>query len=502
MIKKKNVSKLIFNRNDIFDNKHKKIVLCHGVFDVFHVGHLMHLKNAKSHGDILVVSITADKFVKKGPNRPFFNQSYRALFLSSLEIVDYVYISKSATADKVLNDIRPDFYAKGEEYSNEENDLSKNIILEKKIINKIKGKMIYTHDKKFSSTDILNNIYDIFSLDQKNFLSKLKKKYNTKKILDIIENFSKLEVTLVGDALFDIYCYVNTLGLTAKNPTISSEYLYKENYYGGVLATAQMMASLGVKVNLILYNHKNNITKNLLKNLDKSIKIIFINSKNKKNIIPSKTRFINKTRDVKLFQVSNINQIQLSEKEQNEFLMLIKRSNSKNNFLIILDFGFGVFESKLIKNIDKISKNIFLNVQTNSNNFGFNYFTKYKNFKYLSADKREFEFAMNKKIELNKLRSSMYKKKFTSITLGENGSIFYNKKDFYKCPSFFLDAKDTTGCGDAYFIITSLLIKMGYKDQIIPFLGNCYAGLHSKIVGNKSFPSKIDLTKTIITLLT
>ena len=56
----------------------KKVVMCHGVFDLLHLGHIKHFEKAKSLGDILVVSITADKFVNKGPGRPAFNESDRA----------------------------------------------------------------------------------------------------------------------------------------------------------------------------------------------------------------------------------------------------------------------------------------------------------------------------------------------------------------------------------------------------------------------------------------
>ena len=71
----------------------KRIVLVHGVFDVVHLGHISHFKEAKSYGDILVVSITPDRFVKKGFNKPYFDEHQRAKFLSSLEIVDYVIIN-------------------------------------------------------------------------------------------------------------------------------------------------------------------------------------------------------------------------------------------------------------------------------------------------------------------------------------------------------------------------------------------------------------------------
>ena len=73
-------------------NKNKKVVLCHGVFDLIHIGHIKHFKEAKKNGDFLIVSLTSDKYVNKGSGRPIFNQNFRAEFLSSLSFVDVVFI--------------------------------------------------------------------------------------------------------------------------------------------------------------------------------------------------------------------------------------------------------------------------------------------------------------------------------------------------------------------------------------------------------------------------
>ena len=62
----------------------KKFVLCHGVFDILHLGHLNYLKSAKKVADFLIVTLTTDKYIKKGFGRPFFNQKQRAEMLSSL----------------------------------------------------------------------------------------------------------------------------------------------------------------------------------------------------------------------------------------------------------------------------------------------------------------------------------------------------------------------------------------------------------------------------------
>ena len=84
-----NLNDLSKKVQEIKKNK-KKIILCHGVFELIHPGHLRHFKEAKSHGDILVVSITPDKFVNKGPGRPFFNENLRMESLSNLSIIDFV----------------------------------------------------------------------------------------------------------------------------------------------------------------------------------------------------------------------------------------------------------------------------------------------------------------------------------------------------------------------------------------------------------------------------
>ena len=94
-------------------NKKKIIVLCHGVFDLLHNGHINHFKEAKRFGDILIVSITKDEFIKKGFNRPIFKVYERAGCISALEAVDYVVVSPSESAENVINLIKPNYYVKG-----------------------------------------------------------------------------------------------------------------------------------------------------------------------------------------------------------------------------------------------------------------------------------------------------------------------------------------------------------------------------------------------------
>ena len=105
----------------------KKIVLCHGVFDLLHVGHINYFKSAKKYGSILIVSITNDKFVNKGPGRPAFSINNRLKFLQEIECIDFLYISNDYTAEKVIKNLRPNFYCKGNDYADYQKRSDKNL---------------------------------------------------------------------------------------------------------------------------------------------------------------------------------------------------------------------------------------------------------------------------------------------------------------------------------------------------------------------------------------
>ena len=135
--------------------KEKKIIIhCHGVFDLVHPGHIRHLSYCRSKADILIVSITPDKFIDKGTYRPLVPEQLRANNLSVLEIVDLVVIDKFKYPYNIIKKIRPDYFAKGNEYSNNKNPLTEK---EKLVLSKFGGQMLFTPgDYVLSSTKIIN----------------------------------------------------------------------------------------------------------------------------------------------------------------------------------------------------------------------------------------------------------------------------------------------------------------------------------------------------------
>ncbi len=136
----------------------EKIVLCHGCFDLMHPGHIKYFQAAKKMGDYLVVTLTPDIYVDKGPDRPVFNQNLRAESIAALECVDFVAVNKWPTAEETLRLLRPHYYVKGQEFENLEDKTGK-IQKESEIVREIGAEIRFTHEIVFSSTDLLHKFF-------------------------------------------------------------------------------------------------------------------------------------------------------------------------------------------------------------------------------------------------------------------------------------------------------------------------------------------------------
>ena len=502
------MKKIILDKNNLhyleqFRNK-KKIVLCHGVFDVLHYGHIAHLNQAKNFGDILVVSITDDGYVNKGPDRPIFSSLIRTKTILNLEAVDFVIISKSHNSLGVLSQVKPNIYVKDKEYQSKDNIFFKNFILEKKFLKKIKCKIKFTDQIKYSSSNLANLRFNNFDEQQVAYLNNIKNKYSIDYIDEIFHKIRKLTVCLVGDPIIDKYIFSSVEGIASKSPTLASVYHREENYAGGALAVASMLANLGSNVNLIYYSDKNKLTRAIEKKLHKNINLVSVNN-NSNVFVPVIERIVNIPRYEKLHQMYYFKNFLHNKISVNKFKKQVNKFYKKSDLMLVIDFGFNFLNTNLIKFINNF--NFSVNVHSNSINKNFNNASKYKRSIYSTLNLSEYLSDRRLQIENNPHLILNYIKKYEkkdnfSITLGKKGSILKINKKLIYCPSFFNYTKDTTGSGDAYFSISALLNKLNLQSDLIAFLGNVYAGLHANILGNKSFVTSNDLLKNIRILLT
>lgn len=130
-------------------------VLCHGVFEALHPGHLAHLSIARNRGDRLVVSVTPDDQVHKGVGRPIFRQWERATMLLALKVVDEVLVFTGAdTAIQAILHVKPDLYCKGGDY--EDGDTTGNLERERAAVESVGGTLVIIHSLPvYSSTAIV-----------------------------------------------------------------------------------------------------------------------------------------------------------------------------------------------------------------------------------------------------------------------------------------------------------------------------------------------------------
>ena len=231
----------------------KKIVHCHGVFDLVHYGHIEHFKSAKRLADCLIVTLTCDDLVNKGPGRPYFNQDIRSKFLSSIDVIDYVTISENETAEKMISIIKPDIYFKGPDYKNNKSDKTFNIYKEVNLVKKFGGKVVYSNDITFSSSKLLNKFFSILNEDQKIFIDRISKKYSLESIEKYINQLSKINTLLIGELIIDEYIFCDTLGKSGKEPHLAVLENKKEVYLGGSGAIANNLSTFCKNVYLLSY---------------------------------------------------------------------------------------------------------------------------------------------------------------------------------------------------------------------------------------------------------
>lgn len=136
----------------------RRIVLCHGCFDPLHVGHIRYFREARGHGDVLVVTVTPDRFVDKGPLRPLFAAEVRAEVVAAVDAVDFVAINHWPTAEEALRLLHPHVYAKGREFEGAGSDPTGKIDRERLVAREIGARLVFTDTMVTSSTSLLGHL--------------------------------------------------------------------------------------------------------------------------------------------------------------------------------------------------------------------------------------------------------------------------------------------------------------------------------------------------------
>lgn len=490
--------------------KGQKVVHCHGVFDLLHPGHIAHLEEAKSIGDVLVVSITSVPYVNKGPGRPYFNDDLRMKSLSALAVVDYVLLSETPAAFEIIEIVQPDFYVKGNEYEQHEDDVTQNIDKEVEQVRAHGGDVYYTDGITFSSTSILNNNFPVFSPNVKEYMKDFATKYPFNEFKTMVEDLSKLKVMVVGDIIIDEYVFCLVRGLMSKDRAFSAQYLSEERYLGGSLAVARHLSSFVDNVTVCgLVGQEAHLHSQMLNDLSKDMLLDLQFDPHYRTVV--KRRYIEKRGKREEYdKVFSLNF--LMDGEQNPRIdreaFYKKLTNNVGNYdiVIITDYGHGLLDQKAMDILQEKAKFLALNCQTNSSNYGTNLITKYQRADAFALDQREISLAFStNSLDYPQLLAKLRQHLGSGmgwLTLGSDGALAMDREENYvQQPALTLTVQDTVGAGDAFYALSSLCAKAGYPTEIGTFSGNIAGAIAANVLGNREAIRRGDFLKFATTML-
>jgi len=484
----------------------KRVVHCHGVFDLLHPGHIRHFEAAKKKGDILVVTVTQDVHVNKGPGRPIFNQDLRAESIAAIECVDFVAINQWPAAVETIKKLRPHIYVKGSDYAKKDDDVTGKIYEEEEAVRSVGGLIHFTDEITFSSTNLINTFLTPYPEEAKDFFQKFRKEYTANRVIDCLKELKGVKVLVIGDIIIDEYHYCSGMGKSQKDNIIATKFLNEEVFAGGVLAAANHIAGFCEDVTLVsCIGDVNNYADFISGHLKSNINTKFFHRPNAPTVV--KRRFVDPAFLNKLFEICYLDDHnRLPNNVEKKIIGYLNANLKKFDMVLVTDFGHGLITQKILDTLSKKANFLAVNVQTNSANLGYNLITKFPRMDYICIDEPELRLACHDKLsnleDLILGISKQLKCGKIIITRGHKGSLAYSKEDgFTAVPIFSKEVVDRIGAGDAFFSITSPCVFKGYPMDMVGFIGNAVGAIKVLIVGNRSSVEPVPLFKYLTTLL-
>jgi rfaE bifunctional protein nucleotidyltransferase chain/domain len=485
----------------------RTVVQAHGTFDLLHLGHVRHLEAARALGDILVVTITADRYVNKGPGRPVFTEALRAEMLAALHFVTFVAICEASDAISAIEAIKPNIYAKGNDYQNPDGDITGKITLEREAVEACGGSIRFTDEITFSSTELINRHFNVFEPHVRDHLSSLRNDGGLDTILRAIEAIADYRVVLVGDAIIDEYQYAVPMGKPPKEHIIATRYQDREIFAGGVFAAANHVASFCKEVHVVTCLGDDNSYEELIRSaLKPNIRLHTLVRRHAPTTL--KRRFVDPSSIRKLFEVYHMNDEPLTADLETQLQSYVRELCPAADVVIATDFGHGLIGPEIVKQVIASSRFLAVNTQSNSANMGYNLVTRYPRADYVCIDGPEARLALSDRIStpgdvVFHLAERMKQCAKLIVTQGRHGCITFERDQLavHTIPAVARKIVDTVGAGDAFLAVTSPLVAAGLPMNLVGFVGNVVGAIKVEIVGHRHSIEKAGLIKGITGLL-
>ena len=467
----------------------KTIALCHGTFDLLHIGHIRHIARAKKIADAVIVTLTADAYVSKGPGRPVFNEQLRAEQIAALEDVDLVAINFAVTAINVIELLKPDFYVKGSDYKNPDDDVTGNISLEEQATTNIGGSIVFTEELTFSSSKLLNENFDVLPPQTRSFLNEFKKKYRFEEICEAVKAVSDVRVLVFGDAIIDEYNYAKALGHSGKYNVLSAQHLSAEKFAGGALAVAKHIASISPNVTIATGIGSYDSDERFIRDkLGESIGKQLFHFSDAPTI--KKKRFLDDDGN-RFFEIYHYKSDPICERFESEVCEWLEANVKDFDLVVIPDFGNGLITPRMIDICCKEARKLAVNTQVNSGNRGFHQIGKYSRSDFICLNEAELRLAAKDNVSglepIAKKVAVQQAASFLAVTRGTKGVLVYEsvRDGFFSIPALSSKVIDRVGAGDAFLAYVSVLLAAKCDGAVAGFVGSAAAALGVQIVCNR-----------------
>ncbi len=465
----------------------RKVIMCHGVFDIVHPGHVRHLLYAKSKGAILVVSVTADEHVGKANVRPYVPEDLRALNLAAYEMVDYVIIDREPTPLSNLRRIQPDYFAKGYEYvAGSPHPKTQEEIA---VLESYGGEIIFTPgDIVYSSSHLIETSPPNISSDKLIVLMD-GEGLVWGDLRHAVHKLAGIRVHVVGDTIVDSYTHCSMIGSMSKTPTMSVRFESKQDFTGGAAVVAKHVRAAGGEVvfSTVLGDDalKDQVRADLSAQGIRCLAIIDATrpTANKNAIVVGEHR---------LLKIDTLDNRSVSEKIVRQLTQQVAATPAEA--VVYSDFRHGIFNRNTIPELVAAIPADVYRVADSQMASRWGNILDFKGFDLITPNEREARFALGDQdsgvrplgVELFQLAEC----KTLMLKLGDRGMITFrdrparDARSFFTIDSFAERAVDPVGAGDALLAYATLAMVATRNDVIAGILGSFAAAIECERDGN------------------
>jgi rfaE bifunctional protein kinase chain/domain len=467
--------------------REKIVVMCHGVFDLVHPGHIRHLLYAKGKADILVASLTADAHITKASYRPFVPQALRALNLAALETVDYVIVDENATPLENLARIQPDFFAKGYEY--QDGGVHPKTQQELDILSSFGGEILFTPgDIVYSSSALIESRPPNLALDKLLTLMEAEE-ITFDRLRDALRAFEGVEVHVVGDTIVDSLSYTTMVGGMTKTPTPSVRFDNRIDYIGGAAIVSEHMRAAGAEVTFSTVLGEDSLKDFVIEGLKKAgvkTKAILDHTRPTTH----KNAFV--CGDYRMLKVDTLDNRSISDVIADQLAKRIRETPAKA--VVFSDFRHGIFNRRTIPHLVEALPPGTFRVADSQVASRWGNILEFKGFDLITPNEREARFALaDQDTGVRPLASRLHDEaecKTVILKLGDRGlltsrsSKHEDYRSFFVIDSFADRVVDAVGAGDALLSYATLAMVTDGSGAVASILGALAAALECEVDGN------------------